>query len=184
MITRILVTQKDGQKFKADSSQFPNSSFENLEQWKQTQIQNNAWGKPERWVRPDSGEDLSQALTSRPIEGEDEGNLEYKMPAEYTVEESDVTEEIEGQKAIEDTRSDRQFCLDMIDEIATFNKGNASDEQVLTLFTDIKYVGIIAALLSGGGKPAKQLMALHGPALYPQEVVNLFVAKLDQRFPG
>jgi hypothetical protein len=74
------------------------------------------WGKPERWVRAED-EDVSAALETREVELEpavldDQGNVvtpavivnEYRLAAQFTVVEEDITSEVAAQKAKEDAK--------------------------------------------------------------------------------
>lgn len=60
-----------------------------------------AFGKPERWISEDDlsffGEDKSQAIASENFGGPDEEKKRYKFAAQYTVEQFDVTEQVNQQ---------------------------------------------------------------------------------------
>lgn len=161
-------------------------SVEDFETFVAARVEDDSWGKKAHWLRPETVDAIipEHFTDSREVEIDGQTVTEYFYPAEYEMVETDITEEVAAQNAKRDTRSDREFCTDMVDEIAAHNKQSATDSTVLTLFQDIRFLGIIVALMSGGGKQAKELMSIHGPELYPEDIVLYFVNKLDERFPS
>lgn len=72
------------------------ASFETQEEadnWIASQIENNCWGKSERWVK-ESDEDVSQALETRNVQVLENSITEYKLAAEYTIEQEDITAQL------------------------------------------------------------------------------------------
>lgn len=55
------------------------------------------WGKPERWVR-EGDEDISAALETRQVDVDGQIVTEYKLAAQFTVVEQDITAEVEAEK--------------------------------------------------------------------------------------
>lgn len=55
------------------------------------------FGKPERWVKANQ-EDISEALETREVEGMFGPETEYKLATEYTVEQSDITAQVEQER--------------------------------------------------------------------------------------
>lgn len=110
--------------------------------------------------------------------GED-GVPVYHFPKEWTLEIVDLTAQDEHEKKVMSRSEIRFECLKLVDEIAALNQDTgASDETMDAIFTTPVFQGICLALLSGAPKAAKRLMQAHGPSLYPQEIVDGFVAKL------
>lgn len=108
MTTLKLKILKNGQQtHSAESSQF--ESLEAFEAWKYDCIDNNVWGKPERWVvdspmSPLSEEEKATALESRSVEVMGETLVEYKFAAEYTIEIQDITAEVQAEKAAKEAK--------------------------------------------------------------------------------
>ncbi len=53
----------------------------------------NGWGKSERWVKADQ-EDVTDALETREVETPQGPVTEYKLAAEYTIEQVDITAQV------------------------------------------------------------------------------------------
>ena len=73
--------------------------------WIAQEVANNSWGKPDRWLpdspmSPLSDEEKAKATETRVVnDGLGNGWTEYFFPAEYTIEITDITAEIEQEKA-------------------------------------------------------------------------------------
>lgn len=103
----------------------------------------------------------------------------YHFAREWDVEVVDVTQEIVKQEKIKDRSEARQFCLSIIDEVASINKDLNDPQLMSTIFSTASYQGIILALLTGATATARALMVQHGPTLYSQQTVDQLVAKMD-----
>ena len=83
------------------------SEFETLEKanvWIDSLKNTGAWGLPERWLQdspmsPLSEEDKALALDTRTVERMSGQVTEYLLPAEYSVEVVDITQQVEQDKA-------------------------------------------------------------------------------------
>lgn len=91
---------------------------------------------------------------------------------------TDITVADNAKQKVLSAKEKRELCLDLIDQIAAYNEDNASPEQMGAIFSNTNMVGIVLALLTGAPKTAKAAMIAHGAELYPQEVVDAYVAKL------
>lgn len=105
--------------------------------WKATQIQNNSWGKPQRVVRVlegeflPSSENLEEAVSS--VEGTDEFDrnyIDHSFDAEYTIEQSDITTEINIEK-LRAIREPKLKRCDQLINIAFLNAWTASEKTEL-----------------------------------------------------
>jgi hypothetical protein len=107
---RIKVIREGKETHKAEG---PNAE---MDAWRDYCVSINKFGKPERWVRAED-EDVSAALETREVELEpavldDQGNVvtpavmvnEYRLAAQFTVVEEDITAEVAAQKAKEDAK--------------------------------------------------------------------------------
>ena len=84
--------------------------------WIAEQVTQNSWGKPDRWVREMSGEDITQAIETRQVEKEPGVFVtEYKLPAEYTIQIEDITAEVTAREARETARLAAQSRIDLLD---------------------------------------------------------------------
>lgn len=83
---------------------------EKADAWIAQEVANNSWGKPERWVREED-EDISEALETREVENLQGPIIEYKLAAEYTIEQIDLGNE----PLMEALRSQRNQLLQQCD---------------------------------------------------------------------
>ena len=108
MTKKLIVKNKLGvQTHGADSSQF--ESIEAFEAWKQQCIESNVWGKSERWLvdsvqTPLSEEDKAKAIETRTTEVMGQEVVEYRIPAEYTIDVQDITAEIQAEKQAKEAK--------------------------------------------------------------------------------
>lgn len=112
MNLKLKILKNGQQTHGADSSQF--ESLEAFEAWKQQCIESNVWGKPERWVQdtpmtPLGDKDKAKAKDKRKVEGPMGEVEEYLFEAEYTIEVTDITAQIEAEKA---TKAAKQAAKD------------------------------------------------------------------------
>lgn len=94
---RITITNEiNGRQYQVDMEE-PQAS-----EWKQNQIRKNSWGMPERYKREEdcSPEELARSLGSTDVLDE-YGEFSHKrhhLPADYVIEEIDLTNDLEWQK--------------------------------------------------------------------------------------
>ena len=131
MTIKLKILKNGVQTHGATSDQF--ESIEAFEVWKQQCIDNNVWGKPERWVQdspmsPLSAEEKTKAKANRKVKGPlGEDITEYQFEAEYVIDVKDITAEIDAEKAKktkkDKDRKDRVTSLKAIDwsKIKNFN---------------------------------------------------------------
>ena len=131
MTIQIKILKNGVQTHGATSAQFEN--MEAFETWKQSCIDSNVWGKPERWVQdtpmsPLSAEEKTKAKANRKVKGPTgEDITEYQFEAEYTIDIKDITSEVKAEKDKKDKkdkdRKDRVTSLKAIDwtKIKNFN---------------------------------------------------------------
>lgn len=109
-----------------------------------------------------------------------DGEPIYHFPKEWSVEILDITAQDEHEKKIMSRAEIRFECVKLVDEIASLDQDTgASDETMDVIFTTPAFRGICLALLCGAPNAARRLMQAHGPSLYPQAIVDAFVAKLQ-----
>jgi hypothetical protein len=107
----------------------------------------------------------------------DAHQIEFPQYAtDYTFVFSDVTAEVDHAKKVYSRESVRVKCLELIDEIAALNLELQINPA--TVFSNSAFQGICLALLTGAPQTASQLIVQNGPSIYPQSVVDEFVAKL------
>ena len=96
---RVTVTMEDGQSPCLGKCDF--KTQEKADAWIADNLSNDSWGKPERWVK---FEDQENCLETRDIldENDDVIGGESKLPKQYSIVVSDITAEVEAQKAKED----------------------------------------------------------------------------------
>ncbi|HZX13697.1 MAG TPA: hypothetical protein VFF49_04780 [Thermodesulfobacteriota bacterium] len=120
-----------------------------VDAWVAKEIDNNSWGKPERWVRAEA-EDISNALEQRVIQTEFETYTEYKLASEYTIEITDVTAEFEERSKIQKRTKKRFFGEYMIDKIAASNEAkNLTIEQIEAFMSDTTIFSLREHLWAG-----------------------------------
>lgn len=146
-----------------------------VDAWIAEQISLGSWGKPDRWVQ-DGVEDVSGATETRQTL---EGVTEYHLPVEYTIEQSDVTAEVQHQTDVLTRTQVREGCGLVIDFIADYNKKNLNSAGMQALASQAWFVSASVFLLTGAPAMAQGLIALHGAEVYPQAVVDEVVALLE-----
>jgi hypothetical protein len=115
-----------------------------------------------------------QATSSQEIEGE----TIYFFAKEWEVEVVDITADVEQAAKVQDRSESRQKCLAVVDFIASYNKDEATPQQMSAIFSNAAFVGIVLALLTGAPRTAEALVSQHGPSLYPQVMVDKVLAML------
>lgn len=135
-------------------------SQDEADAWILEQTQNGSWGS------------VAYSVTN-----EDGSVTDY--PAEFTVEQSDVTA-VETLKTKQLTRKEvREGCLDVIDFIATYNKDNLDSAGFQALAAKPWFVQVGVFLLLGAPDMAKGLIQAHGTEVYSQGIVDAVVALLN-----
>lgn len=85
-----------------------------------------AWGKPERWVHVEDieaqGEDIAQAIESQTTEGLEGPETSYHFGAEFTIEQTDITAEVNADKLLSRRLAKQQKGAEILAKIAELNK--------------------------------------------------------------
>lgn len=81
---------------------------EEADSWINKCIDNNSFGKPERWVR-ENEEDIANSLETRESTTIDGTITEYKLASEYTIEQTDITAQVEQERI---NRESLQYLAD------------------------------------------------------------------------
>lgn len=102
----------------------------------------------------------------------------YHFAKVWEVEVVDITAELATQEKVQDRSESRQKCLAVVDFIASYNKDEATPQQMGAIFSNAAFVGIVLALLTGAPRTAEALVSQHGPSLYPQPMVDKVLAML------
>lgn len=172
-------------------------------EWIANCVASNLWGKPERWVS-ESEEDVSGAIETREVEVfpavpeavliDDETGLEtiipglpavmrteYKLGATYTIEQIDISEEIEKSKKLEAGRSAQEFGAQMIAFIWAINETKQlTVEQFEQQMQNQTLANIERCLWNGAIATARALIALPEVQVYfsAQEIIDV-LDKID-----
>lgn len=107
---------------------------ETMNTWLELLNKDHAWGKPDRWVRDISDEDVSKIIGQLT---EDDNGKEYQVyhfAAEYEVEIIDITSEVEAEKVIKAAKEAKKAEL-----VALKGKSLSAAEvkQAVELFIEI-----------------------------------------------
>ena len=108
--------------------------------WIQLNTLEKAFGKPERWIHEDDltalHEDKTQAIESEFVGGPEDEKKRYKFPAEYRIEQKDITAEV--QQAISNEEA-RQY-LELTDwfVIRKMETGIEIPQEILTKRTEAR----------------------------------------------
>ena len=101
------------------------------------------FGKPERWVRADQ-EDISGALETREsVDIDGTTIVEYRLPAEFTIVEEDITQEINAQKqeeALAKAAEARLKALDVLQSLQGATTVAALRVAVASILADLVIV--------------------------------------------
>lgn len=145
--------------------------------WIQAEIANNSFGKPERWVR-ESQEDVSHALETRTVEDfpaqdeikDEDGNviqgakeaethIEYKLAAQYTVEQTDITAQVQQDTLIQDGKKRQDLGAAVIAKVYSINEGkNISQAAFAAMIADANLERIERMLWTGSLRTAKLMI--------------------------
>ena len=134
------------------------STQQEADSWINSCIENNCWGKPERWVREDQ-EDVSQALETREVQNIEGSYLEYKLAAEYSIEQLDITTQINQENLLQEGRQRQELGAEIIAKVYTINESkNISAEAFANLIADSNLERIERMLWTGSLKTAKLMI--------------------------
>lgn len=137
------------------------------------------WGKHERWIGPDIEgqypEDISQAIESREVQVIDKTIIEYKLPAEYVIEQVDITQELELEKRKQAAMAAQAKGAEIIAYVTAINDSKAiTIEQVQALLMDPMLQEIQQLLWVGALQTAKKLIeAYNNPFYTADEKANI-----------
>jgi hypothetical protein len=113
------------QGIETHGARFPTQ--EGADAWIASNVANNSWGLPERWLTQVEA-DLAGVVISNQesrVRGQDDMGqdiLEYKIPAEYTVEISDATAEYQAELDEQESREAIDLGVTIIAKVRTINK--------------------------------------------------------------
>ena len=153
------------------------NSQEEAEAWVSQEIQNNSFGKSERWVL-DGMEDVSNAIDVRdrlvrdaiPESFDEEtGEIipeipaqyiaEYKLPAEYLVEYLDITSDLNEQTKLSEGKARQELGSLIIAKVYSINEGkNINAQQFSALMSDPTLERIERLLWTGSLRTAKLMI--------------------------
>lgn len=126
--------------------------------WINQEVSNNSWGKPDRWVR-ENQEDVSQALETREIVGLDYSYIEYRLAAEYSIEQVDATNEIAQENLIQEGRKRQSIGAEVIAKVYSINESKQiTPEQFSAIMADSNLERIERLLWTGSLKTAKLMI--------------------------
>lgn len=116
------------------------------------------WGKPERWVREDQ-EDVSQALETREVQNIEGSYLEYKLAAEYTIEQMDITAQVNQENLLQEGRQRQELGAEIIAKVYSINESKQiTPEQFSAIMVDSNLERIERMLWTGSLKTAKLMI--------------------------
>jgi len=141
------------------------------------------WGKPERWVLGTllNEEQIASALEQRTTQGSlGEDVVEYKLPAEYTVVEEDMTAELAAIALANYSRACLVFGEEVIMWVHSTNDSkDLTLEQMQAIFADPTLAAIERCLWNGSIQSAKVLVQGMQPGLFSQGEKDAVLAKID-----
>lgn len=87
-----------------------------LDIWKSEQIANDSWGKKDRWLKKEIGDVCAngERTFGNIVEG---FYQECFYPVEYTITETDITTQIQAEKALKEIKKDMNFGSDLYAKI-------------------------------------------------------------------
>lgn len=149
--------------------------------WIAQESANESWGKNERWIAPDFqgnyAEDISQALESREVDDPNTGNkyLEYHLAAEYKIEQTDITTQVEFEKSKQAALAAQAQGAEIIAYVTAINDSKAiTIDQVQALLMDAKLQEIQQCLWVGALQTAKLLIQNYDNPFYSaQDKANI-----------
>lgn len=178
MIKKIVVTA-GAASFSARSNDFPNSEFDSLQDWLDFHVANSSWGKPERWVRADA-EDISNAIETREIEENGTLITEFKLNAQYSILETDITLEVEASAREARRIAHEAFGKSFIRWLASLNEQSGiTPAQVIAMRSDSR-IKLANDLANGGDIPTLKyhIETTDWTGLFPEIVKSAALAKI------
>ena len=134
------------------------------------------FGKLERWVIPDGNgdypEDISQAIETREVEDATTGvkRTEYKLPAEFTITQTDITPQTEFEKLKQEALAAQAKGAEIIAYVTAINLSKAiTSAQVQALLTDPVLQEVQQLLWVGALKTAKAVIEQYNNPFYTAE---------------
>lgn len=155
--------------------------------WIDENVASNSWGKPERWVKQsdvtEQGETLAESTAFEERETELGTAIFFKFPAQYTVETSDITSQVETQDAIQESKEAVELGAELVALIRYFNQakldaGTMTDAQFIAFLQDATAAQIERALWTGTFKTAKPMILAY-PSFYTADEKAQIIAKID-----
>lgn len=149
--------------------------------WIQKQVDNNSWGKPDRWELETDG---THTNTREVDNGLGETITEYFFPAEYTYEIHDITEQYnkdQARKAIFERRAAKRMLannlMDILnDRIEQLNLNETKEDAVYTTFNRV-----IVLLQRGRPDKIKALIeAKPVGQIFNQETKDLMIDEIER----
>lgn len=126
--------------------------------WIAQEINNNSWGKPDRWVKAED-EDVSQALETRIIGSEINQYTEYRLPAEYSIVQEDITSIIEMQNKVSEGKKRQELGAEIIAKVYAINESKGLTAQAFSaMISDANLERIERLLWTGSLKTAKMMI--------------------------
>lgn len=126
--------------------------------WINQEINNNSWGKPDRWVKAED-EDVSQALETRIVDNGISQYTEYRLPAEYSIAQEDITSIIEVQNKVSEGKKRQELGAEIIAKVYAINESKNIDAITFNaLMSDSTIERIERLLWTGSLKTAKVLI--------------------------
>lgn len=126
--------------------------------WINQEVSNNSWGKPDRWVR-ENQEDVSQALETREVQNIEGSYLEYKLAAEYTIEQMDITAQVNQENLLQEGRQRQELGAEVIAKVYSINESKQiTPEQFSAIMADSNLERIERLLWTGSLKTAKLMI--------------------------
>ena len=126
--------------------------------WLNQEMAKNSFGKNERWVK-ENEEDISQALETREVQNIQGSYTEYKLAAEYTIEQVDVTAQVNQENLLQEGRKRQELGAEVIAKVYSINEAkNISAETFAALIADSNIERIERMLWTGSLKTAKLMI--------------------------
>lgn len=152
--------------------------------WINLCVSTNSWGKPERWIADRDlslkGEDKSRADESKPAGGPDEEMMLYHFPCEYSITQSDVSEEYAKSAEIQKALKCQSVGCEVLAMVKVINlKKSLSDEQLMAALTDPTLTMIERLLWLGSLVKARALIQGYSGAHFSSEDIAQLLEIID-----
>lgn len=136
-------------------------SEQELNQWIESISLTNAWGKPAGWypITELTEEELATEIERREVESFSTTSVEVRIPAQYQIEITDITAEIEAQKQMQKALEAQSLGNQIICKVWAINDSkNLSVVEMQALFADSQLSAIERCLRNGALQTAKALI--------------------------